>query len=87
MEYLSDLDKEFKEGYRSVLNSINTDNLKVILDFCYRLTELRKSSCDHLSIENAAPEIVCKVIRAIHFAPVMEFDAESNTIIPVPLKL
>jgi hypothetical protein len=40
-----------------------------LVDLIVRLTELRQSKCEHLCIENFAPELLGKCLREIVRAP------------------
>jgi len=43
---------------------VNPDDLKVIADLTVRLTELRLKGCEHLCVENYAPEVFGKLLYA-----------------------
>lgn len=45
---------------------MNEQELKIIADMTITLTEMRKKSCDHLCIENFAPELFEKLLRGYH---------------------
>ena len=41
---------------------VTVDELRIICDATVRLTELRQRGCEHLCIENVAPEIMRKLL-------------------------
>lgn len=45
--------------------AIQLEELRVIADMTVRLTELRQKGCGHLAVENAAPEIMRKLLTTL----------------------
>jgi len=44
---------------------MDIEELKIIADLTFRLTELRQRECGHLCIENFAPELFEKLLRTL----------------------
>jgi hypothetical protein len=46
----------------SLVPPLDTNHLQIIADLTIRLTEMRQRKCEHLCIENVAPEIFGKLL-------------------------
>ena len=57
---------------------LETDALQVIADLTHKLTVLRLQNCNHLCVENYAPEVFGKLLDAYLRAGVVE----SKCVIP-----
>ena len=49
----------------TALLAITLEELRVIADMTVRLTEIRQKVCSHLIVENAAPEIMRKLLTTL----------------------